>query len=304
MKTAKAKAGKGIFCLALCLLALLANAAFAVIYDIPDDELDRLLKEIAALETAASGQGAKDLDAADMATLAGVLLLPRSIAKGDKVHEVREAAVKAGMVAMDKLLKDKQEAIEELAKKRFATRQGYYFADHLALGDGVWNDLTQKIADLSKLLDTAHAISFLASADAVESNFWTYYPGYAGQRAVNFGGEFKSRMAEWENYAFGTLLANNKEAMDLKDNLLNLLSKLNDATGSLTAVGYRQYIQARNQIYLFVAQQVANMRLDVMRQIEAQARIAANKQQKRTNAQVAFGKAVPALRAQSAGKVY
>jgi P-type conjugative transfer protein TrbJ len=295
---------------ALCLLVLLAGTPRVFAGNTAD--LDDLLKQIKTLEAAATVQGLKDLSLGDMAPLQAALQLARSQADGSQVPEVREAMMKTAQVVLDGMLKSKQQAIEKLAKDRFATRQAYYAADHLALSNGVWNDLTQKIADLSKLLQEAHALSFAASADQVESDFSTYYPGYAGQVPVlaitptDFGQDYKTRMTEWQNYSFGTLMANNKEAMDLKDNLLNLLSKLNDASDSLKApvLGYRQLIQARNQIYIFVAQEVANMRLDVMRQIEARARFAANRQQKRTNVQAAFDQAVPAWKAQSQGKGY
>jgi hypothetical protein len=275
--------------------------------------LNSLLNQIKALEAAATVQGIADLGVGDMLPLQAPLQLARSQAGGSQVPEVREALMKTAQVAQDVMLKSKQQAIEKLAKDRFATRQAFYAADHLALSGGVWNDMTQKIADLAKLLQEAHALSFLTSADQVESNFKTYYPGYAGQLPTfavmgptDFGQDYKKRMTEWQSYSFGTLMANNKEAMDIKDNLLNLLSKLNDASDSLKApaLGYRQLIQARSQIYIFVAQEVANMRLDVMRQIEARARFAANRQQKRTNAQAAFDQAVPAWRAQSQGKGY
>ena len=292
----------GAFCFMLCfacLLAMSAPRAFA-------DDLDTLLNKIKALEAAAKAQGFMDLGVADMAPLEAAVELARSQAGGKQVHEVREALMKTAAVVLDGLLKAKQKAIEDLAIQRFAPRQAYYMADHAALGNGVWNDLTQKIADLAKLLQEAHALSFLASSSAVDSNFKTYYPGYAGQTAANFGEEFKKRMTEWESYAFGTLMANNKEAMDIKNNLLGLLSKLNDASDSFSApvLGYRQLLQARNQIYIFVAQEVANMRLDVMRQIEARARLAANRQQKRTNLRVAFEKTAPAWTSQSEGKNY
>jgi P-type conjugative transfer protein TrbJ len=272
--------------------------------------LDDLLRQINALEAAATAQGLKDLGAGDMALLQAPLEMARSQAKGKQVPEVREAMMKTAQVTLDGMLKSKQQAIQKLAEDRFATRQAYYAADHLPLSGGVWNDLTQKIADLAKLLGEANALSFSTSAEQVESNFKTYYPGYAGQLPAggpaDFGQDYKKRMTEWQNYSFGTLMANNREAMDIKDNLLSLLSKLNDATDSLKApvLGYRQLIQARNQIYIFVAQEVANTRLDVMRQIEARARFAANRQQKRTNLQAAFDQAVPAWKAQSQGKGY
>jgi P-type conjugative transfer protein TrbJ len=283
--------------LVLALSAASCPRAFA-------EDLDSLLNEIKTLETAATGQGIKDLDIGDMALLQAALSLARSQADGSEVHEVREFLMKTAQGILDGMLKSKQDAIEQLASTRSATRQANYAKDHLRLSEGVWNDLTQKIADLAKLLQEAHALSFMASASQVDSNFQTYYPGYAGQ--TNFGQDYKKRMTEWQDYAFGTLMANNKEAMDIKDNLLDLLSKLNDAADSVKApfLGYRQLIQARNQIYVFVAQEAANMRLDVMRQIEARARFAANRQQKRTNAQAAFDQAVSSWTAQSQGRDY
>lgn len=309
------------FCAAFCLFAFLAYFAYFAAAGAPrafagnTGDLDKLLKEVDALEAAATVQGLKDLGVGDLAALQAALEAARSQAKGKQVHEVREAMMKTAQVVLDGMLKSKQEAIEKLATQRFATRQAYYAADHLALSGGVWNDLTQKIADLSKLLAGANALSFLASGDTasgdssgtVDSKFGTYYPGYSGQiLTIDFSQEYKQRMSEWEKYAFGTLSANNKEALDIKDNLLNLLSKLNDASSTLSTsgIGYRQLLQARNQIYIFVAQEVANMRIDVMRQIEARARFAANRQQKRTNERVAFGKAVPTLASQSQGKNY
>jgi P-type conjugative transfer protein TrbJ len=297
-----------ILCAILCLFALLTNVPRVFVAPAAaDSDLDNLLRQIQALEAAATAQGLKD-SPGDMAVLQAPLEAARAMSKGSQVFEVREAAMKAAMATLDGLLKSKQQSIEKQATQRFATRQAYYAADHAALSNGVWNDLTQKIQDLATLLQSANALSFLVSSGDIDAKFQTFYPGYATAElaAPIFGQTYEKWMGDWENYTFGTLMANNKEAIDIKNNLLDLLSKLNDASDTLKApvLGYRQLIQARNQIYIFVAQEVANTRLDVMRQIEARARFAANRQQRRTDVRAALGKAVSAQYPQSQGKDY
>ena len=212
--------------------------------------------------------------------------------------EMKRTAPKAARAATDGFLLKKEEEIQKIAEKKLDEYIKNYAKDHAPLSQRVKNDL--KIEDLYDLLASAGALSFPAANatdDAFKNEFQKIYPGYEGRRsAINFGEAYKDLMDRWQDYSFGTLNANNKEALNLKE----LAGKLNDLDLATTSsLGYIQILQARNQIKFFMAREAVNLRLDILRQIEARARHAAERQQKNTDRQVAFDKAVNIWKSQS-----
>jgi P-type conjugative transfer protein TrbJ len=224
-------------------------------------------------------------------------------AEEEKTPEVIEAAIKVTITTIDGILKGKKDDLRDMAKDELSESKEKLAKDHdpLEEEETVWNDMTGQIDGLFESLSAADALTFAAAAD-FERRFEEKYPGYKAPDSGDFSGEFKERVNDWQNYAFAELGANNFEALDAKENLQEFMDKLNGA--SLSAYGYTQLLQARNQIYLFAAEEVLNLRLDVVRRIEARARFISNREQKKIDGRVAFEQAVNEWRAQSGGRGY
>jgi P-type conjugative transfer protein TrbJ len=224
--------------------------------------------------------------------------------------EIFEATMKAGMVAADIADLEYKNKIISLLEDEYEELEENYAADHAALSGAVNLDLSDKIAAIYGILSQADALTFAANAD-FERRFEQQNPGYRVASAgefIDFSGLYRSQMEEWQDYAYGTVEANNTEALDTEAldtgirDLQAVIAALD--TASLNASGYRQLLQARNQVYAFVGQEVTNLRLDVARQIEARAKTEASRQQRRSDRQAAFEIAIRAWQPQTTGTGY
>jgi P-type conjugative transfer protein TrbJ len=218
--------------------------------------------------------------------------------------EVAEAAIKTTMVAVDGAILARKNALEDLIAEIQEDDESRLAADHAALANPEGTDLASKLETLYGLLAEADAITFAAASD-LDRLFAAQNPGYrpiAPGSYIDFADEYRSQTREWLDYAYGAIEANNSEALDMKNSLQGLDRQMFDSV--MSAQGYLQVFQARNQIYAFVGQEISNLRVDVARQIETQAKTAALRQQRRTDRQTAFEQAVGEWRAQSSGRGY
>jgi P-type conjugative transfer protein TrbJ len=208
------------------------------------------------------------------------------------------------MVGVDSTSVDFARKLRDLVEQIKADDESRLAADHAPLANPVGTDLTHKLEVLYSLLAEADAITFAASS-GLDRLFEQQYPGYrpvSSDAYIDFAGVYKSQTDEWQNYAYGAIEANNSEALDMKNSLQSLDRQMFDS--AMSAGGYLQLFQARNQIYVFVGQEISNLRADLARQIETQAKTAALRQQKKTDRQTAFEQAIRIWKAQSAGNGY
>jgi P-type conjugative transfer protein TrbJ len=213
--------------------------------------------------------------------------------------EAAEALIKGFIVIIDGMIYDKKKALYDLAVDENEEDIRNYNKDQAALNDKVTYGLLAKIDRLYEALSAADALTYAAEAD-FERRYEELYPGY-DTSISDFSANFKDLMTERQNYAYGSLSAGNSETSEIKDNLAGLLKRLN--VSSLSAEGYLQVMQARNQIYAFAGQEILNLRVDMTRQIEARAMISAERQRKRTVRMAAFERAI-GWKSQSAGRQY
>jgi hypothetical protein len=222
-----------------------------------------------------------------------------------------DAALLADLLLLQAIEKSMQNTLNtELTLDLFEETQ--YQLDHKALGDVVWNDITEDIeklyGDLSSM-QTA-AFSFMSPAAAADS-FNRQYPGYRAHQAgafVHFAQEYKNRIdgspvlnGGLQGYLKGLLKANNSEFLAVQKAQENI-KKLKDASDN--AEYYRQMRQAGDQIVNVVNQEFSQLRIDIQRHLDAELRYALNEQQEKADAQAAFEWAIQEWKAQSSGKNY
>jgi P-type conjugative transfer protein TrbJ len=159
----------------------------------------------------------------------------------------------------------------------------------LQLPANIWQDVTGVMSQLQNLLKSARSLTFAAALDF--EKFAQQHPGFRDLTAgsLDFAQIYKERLTNWQKYAEGVLEANNIAVSDVK-NSQSLIEKLNDA--SKNSVGQMQALQAGNQIATFMSQELAQMRIDIARQIDLQTEIALNEQQAKADEEAAFEQAI------------
>jgi hypothetical protein len=184
----------------------------------------------------------------------------------------------------------------------FETYKKHYAQDHLPLVFTVWEDLTGETAELYKNLasNDVLALSFAAALD--RAKFDAQNPGYRNAASyVDFEAEYKKRVQRRQNFALEAVKANNVEAnASLKTRAPDML-KLN--ASSLAAQGYRQGLQAGGQTVNFMNQGLVLLRMDMLRQTEAETFYALDEMQEDSDGQAAFEGGMK-WRSQSTGKSY
>jgi hypothetical protein len=186
----------------------------------------------------------------------------------------------------------------------------HYARDHLPIVLSVWEDRTEETAALYKSLvsgDVASggatsgdilAFSFVVSID--QAKFDAQNPGYRSAY-FDFEEEYKKRAARLQNDALETLRGNEIQTnMSLKTRAPDML-KLN--VSSLATLGYRQALQAGGQTINFMNQGLVLLRMDMLRQTEAETFFALDEMQADSDVQAAF-EGGTRWRFQSTGKNY
>jgi P-type conjugative transfer protein TrbJ len=178
----------------------------------------------------------------------------------------------------------------------------YYELDHEALEEVVFNDWTAEAENLYAGLASSGALAFASSL--TRDMFEAQNPGYRitpDGSYINFAQAYKDRIEEWQDYLHGVFEANNTQAAEIEDSQ-ETIAELKRA--SLGAKGYRQVMQAGQQITVFVNQELSKLRVDLERQLEAETKYALNEQQEKADAAAAFEGAVKTWRVQSGGRIY
>jgi P-type conjugative transfer protein TrbJ len=206
-------------------------------------------------------------------------------------------------------LLNKAELIKEVAEAVKQTQEliNQYqnmLQNTLQLPLSIWQDVTGTITELQNLYGSFKSLS-LASAFDFEK-FKIQHPGYrdvtnSPTADIDFSQIYKERVAQLDEYAAGVLEANNMEVQNVKDSQ-STIKQLNEASKS--SVGQMQALQAGNQIATFMAQELAELRIDMARQIDLQTEIALNEQQERTDEEAAFEQAISTWKPLTPGKKF
>lgn len=163
----------------------------------------------------------------------------------------------------------------------------------------VWKNATKELNKLRNLLKSAESLTFGLSFDS--EKFDTRYPGYRKISDIDYPAYYKTRVADWQRYYRAALEANHIEAKRILDEQL-FLESLN--TASANAEGQVQMLQAANQIAVYMAQQITQLRLDMQRQIESQATFMLNQQQSDTDERAAWEEAIGEWKTPAPGKSF
>jgi hypothetical protein len=178
-----------------------------------------------------------------------------------------------------------------------------YKIDHKELGDKVFNDQADSLANLYGSLGSAGEFSFESAAPS-RSAFDAKNPGYrviSRGNPIIFSEKYKERVKDLLDFAYGSLKENNGEARGFLDDSHPLspsnVKKLHDASVKAgnpvtTQGGYRQVMQAGNQIIGFANQEAARLRADLMRLGESRLKIAMNERQEEMDVHAAFEQAL------------
>jgi hypothetical protein len=176
----------------------------------------------------------------------------------------------------------------------------HYARDHLPLVLTVWEDLTGETAALYKNLASNDilALSFVASLN--REKFEAQNPGYRTSY-TDYEAEYRKRVQRRRNFDLETVKANNTEANASVNTRMPDMLKLN--VSSIATLGYRQGLQAGNQTANFMNQGLVLLRMDMLRQTEAETFFALDEMQEDSDGQAAFEGGIK-WRSQSAGKTY
>jgi hypothetical protein len=178
-----------------------------------------------------------------------------------------------------------------------------YKIDHKELADKIFNDQTGSLATLYGNLRSAGEFSF-QSATPSRSAFDAKNPGYRASSRENpiiFSEKYKERVGDFLDFTYGSLKENNREARGFLDDSHPLspsnVKKLHDASVKAgnpitTQGGYRQIMQAGNQITSFANQEVTRLRADLMRLGESRLKAAMNERQEEMDVHAAFEQAL------------
>lgn len=212
--------------------------------------------------------------------------------------------VKGGATEMTQLA-NKAQLVEQVRQAVQQTQQliSQYqnmLQNTLQLPQNIWNDITGELSGLQNLLSSAQSLSFGAVLD--HEKFTLVHPGYRDSGSTqNYAQLYKDRMGAWQKYWEAAMKANNMSVESIK-NSQSLIKLLNDAAKS--SEGQHQALQAANQISIYMAQQLSELRMDMQRQIDTQAKYALNEQQERADEQAAYETAIGTWQKQTAPKKY
>jgi hypothetical protein len=159
------------------------------------------------------------------------------------------------------------------------------------------NPLDSRYKDMSK----AGVLSFSSPA-SFDVSFDEMNPGFNGE--IDYLKSYDNMMKGIRGYAKGLLKDNDAQTSDivitdistltdiltLKNSPFALIGALDLASGS--ANKYREALQIRNRMNLFTAQEVAELRVNIASQMDADAKFALARQQIRTNRHAAFKRSV------------
>jgi hypothetical protein len=178
-----------------------------------------------------------------------------------------------------------------------------YDLDHLGLSSKTFQDI--ELNALYSALSGAGALSFGWDA----AKFSAQNPGYRNVTggAVIFSEEYSKRLAGLANYTKGMITANNSEARDIVNRHLPVMNELASSqleAGKHMEAGYRELLEANNQIYNFGNNQATRMRSDAMRDIDGVAQYELNETQERSDRQAAFEPAVRSWKTTGASAGY
>ncbi|MDR2176330.1 MAG: hypothetical protein LBO82_10410 [Synergistaceae bacterium] len=195
---------------------------------------------------------------------------------------------------------------EESADKAY---NEHYRHDHLPLPLTVWEDWAADTAKLYKGLASNDvssrdvlAFSFAASFD--QALFEAQNPGYRSTSPysyTDFEAEYKKRVERRQNFALETLRANNTMAnASLSPRVPDMLQLHLSSSATL---GYRQGLQAGSQTVNFMNQGLVLLRMDMLRQLEAETFFALDEAQEDSDKEAAFEVGMK-WRTQATGKNY
>ncbi|MDR1740621.1 MAG: hypothetical protein LBR38_02075 [Synergistaceae bacterium] len=287
------------FVCALLITVFVPAAGFA------GGSVDSLVKELDGLVATATAAATGHVPAGDIAAVVAPIAGAKAIVNKSGNYEMMRGELKGIQATQDSAtFEPKVKGIYSLADSRLTTRMQNEVRDHGRVSAYSWEDLTGKITSLYSLLGKADALSFVSSGD-FDASFDVVYPGTSGSKGDNFAAAYKNMMAEWQDYLYAAIKGNNTEALDARDSRAALIKKLDLLSyGTGAVLGYAQAMFARRLVYVFIAQEAARLRLDVIRHIELRARYAALRQQRRTDRVLAFEKARGTWQTQTSGKSY
>jgi hypothetical protein len=157
---------------------------------------------------------------------------------------------------------------DALAKQEAKDKHSNYIKDHLPL--------FSKVApgrDVNDYMDKMD-FSFGAAAPTVP---------------VIFSRAYESRVAEFQGHARDVLKGNNIAAGDIKSSQ-DKISRLKSASDGADA--YVRLIQSGGQISTFLGQELSKLRVDIARQLQAEAEFTLNEQEERKDELLAFEQAL------------
>lgn len=201
------------------------------------------------------------------------------------------------LVNKAQLIKQVAEAVEQTVTQ--IKQYENMLLNTLKLGKATWADATKDLVKLRNLLQSAESLTFALSFDS--EKFDTRYPGYRSISDIDYPTFYKNKTADWQSYYRAAMEANHLEAKRILDEQA-FLNELHNAANN--AVGQNQMIQAANQIAVYMAQQMTQLRLDLHRQIESQSTYMLDHKQNEVDEQVAWEEAVGTWRKPSTGKSY
>jgi|GEM_PF-4204904 len=168
------------------------------------------------------------------------------------------------------------------------------------LPQNIWKDITGELTVLQNLLSSAKSLTFGASLD--HEKYTKQHPGYReSDKTQDYSQLYKDRMDYWQKYWEAVFKANQMTVETIKDQQ-SLIQQLNEAAKS--SVGQHQALQAANQIAIYMAQQLSELRMDMQRQMDSQAEFAMNEQQERVDEQAAMEAAIGTWETGSSPKKY
>lgn len=169
----------------------------------------------------------------------------------------------------------------------------------LKLDKSTWLDVTKDLQKLRNLYQSAESLTFALSFDSEKFN--TRYPGYRSFENINYPTLYKDRVSEWQKYYRAAMEANQMEAKRLLDEQ-EFLQELHEAANS--AEGQVQMVQAGNQIAMYMAQQMTQLRLDMQRQNESQMTYMGNQKQDSIDEQAAWEKSIGKRKSTTPGESF
>lgn len=183
------------------------------------------------------------------------------------------------------LIKQVQEAVQQTVT--LIDQYKNMLLNTLSLPETIWKDATKDIVKLRNLLNSAESLTYGAAFD--DEKFQAKFPGFCDSTQKNYAAYYKTLVENWQKYIRAALEVNHLEAKKIMDDQA-FIEELKKATES--SQGQHQALQAGNQIAIYMAQQLSQLRMDMQRQIELQAEYAGTVQQSSTDTHTAAKEAI------------